>query len=41
VDVCWESKQQQLRPAERDAAQRAYNRASGIYREILQKSPAD
>ncbi len=39
VDVCWKSKQRQIRPAERAEAEAAYNAAREAYRKILSESP--
>ena len=41
VDVCWKSKQGQIRKKERDAAAAAYERARRAYDEILKESVAD
>ena len=41
VDVCWKSKQGQIRKKERDAAAAAYERARQAYDKILKESVAD
>ena len=37
VEQCWESKRSQIRPEEREAAKKAYDQATEIYREILEQ----
>lgn len=41
VDVCWNSKQGQIREADREAAQAAYEEAAAIYERIAEESVAD
>jgi hypothetical protein len=41
VEVCWNSKQNQIRPDEREAAKAAYDKAAEIYRSIRDESIAD
>lgn len=38
VDQCWSQKSGRIRPAEREAAQRAYEHARGRYRQIMAES---
>lgn len=38
VEVCWESKQERIRPEEREAAKLAYDQAAEIYRRVLEES---
>lgn len=40
VEVCWNSKQNQIRAAERDAAKEAYDQAAEIYRKISEEAIA-
>ncbi|MFO0975911.1 MAG: CehA/McbA family metallohydrolase [Planctomycetaceae bacterium] len=35
VDVCWKAKENNIRPAEREAARKAYDQAAEIYRKVL------
>ena len=41
VDVCWDSKRNNIRPPERDAAKAAYDAAREIYRTIRNEATAD
>jgi hypothetical protein len=41
VDVCWNSKKEQIRSQERPAAEAAYQQARDTYRQILQQSYDD
>lgn len=41
VDVCWESKQHQIRASEKAAAKQAYNQAAATYEAILKQSRRD
>jgi hypothetical protein len=41
VDVCWNSKQERIRPEERDAAKQAYDQAAEIYRRIAQEATVE
>lgn len=39
VKVCWEAKQNNIRPAEREAAKLAYEQAEAIYVKIREEAP--
>jgi len=41
VDVCWEAKQNKIRPEEREAAKLAYDQAEEIYAKIREEATAD
>ncbi len=41
VQVCWKSKENNIRPAERDAAKLAYDQAAEIYRRIREESKTE
>ncbi len=41
VQTCWSSKQERIRPEEREAAKLAYDQAAEIYRKVLSESVAD
>ena len=38
VDVCWQSKRDQIRPGERDAARQAYEEAKAMYQQIAEEA---
>ena len=41
VDVCWKAKENNIRPAEREAAKKAYDEATAIYRKVLAETKTD
>ena len=41
VNVCWEAKQNRIRPEERDAAKLAYDQAAAIYAKIREEATVD
>lgn len=41
VDVCWKAKENNIRPAEREAAKKAYDEATAVYRKVLSEAKAD
>jgi hypothetical protein len=41
VQVCWKSKENNIRPGEREAAKAAYDQAAEIYRKIREQATVD